>query len=156
MTKTQEVRQIVESNNLDVEITAHLKSATLTCEDAAKVHKVGVGDIIKTLFLVDKKDPDNTAIVIMQGDRKLDVKKIPKMRAPRFAKNEEVKKWLNAEIGGVPPLALPEDVPKYIDRGVFTKKLVYGSAGAPTNALKLSPQILLSQANTSVLDLSKA
>jgi prolyl-tRNA editing enzyme YbaK/EbsC (Cys-tRNA(Pro) deacylase) len=155
MTKSEEVKQFVEENKIEAEIIEHLKSPTLTCSDAAKVHGVGVGDIIKTLFLVDAKDPENVAAVIMQGDKKLDVKKIPSMRAPRFAKNDEVKKWLNAEIGGVPPLAIPQSIPTYLDSGVLEKSIVYGSAGATDNALKISPPELTKQPNTQVINLSK-
>ena len=156
MTKTEEIKKYIKVNDIEAEIIEHYDQPALTCEIAAKVHEVDIGSIVKTLFIVDKKDIKNAAVIVMQGDKKLDVKKIPNIRAPRFATNDEVKKWLNAEIGGVPPLAVPPEIPIYIDSSVFDKAIVYGSAGHAGNALRIKPQELLKQPNTTVRDLSRA
>lgn len=148
-----EVRKFVKENNIPTEIIEHPEADGLTSEQAAAAHGVGLESIVKTLLFVDKEE--NKAFVIIQGGRRVDTKKIPGLRKPRLARAEELREWLDAEPGAVPPIALPKEMNKFVDEGVIKQESVIGSAGNRFSGIKIKPEFIVNQPNTRVLDLAE-
>ena len=149
----EEVKRFIKKFNFAVEFIEHSGVDGTTSEQAAIAHGVPIERIIKTLVFTDKSG--KAAIVIIQGNKRVDTKKIPGLKHPDLVNAETLKKLIDGKIGGVAPLALPENLPKYVDRGVMALDEVYGSGGSPFTGIKFNPEILLYLPNYLVTDLAK-
>ena len=89
------------------------------------------------------------------GKDKVDIKKLEKfgMKKPHLANKEELKKLLDAEPGGVPPIALPDNIRKLLDKHVMEKDFVIGSAGSEFSGLKIHPKDILKYSKAEVVDI---
>lgn len=147
------VEKFINDRGILAEVHRHPQEDGLTSQQAAAAHRVPVEQIVKTLIFVGKKG--NKAAVIIQGHRQVDIKKIPGLKKPRLARPEELAEWLGAIPGGVAPIALPDDLPKFVDEGVTKLASVIGSAGDRFAGVKLSPKYIIDQPQTTVLNLVK-
>lgn len=150
------IRQFVEKNKINAEVIEHKGHDGSTSDAAARAMGVGFDDIAKTLLFIDKnKKP---AAVLCLAPNKVDWRKLERvanMKEPRLANKEEVKEILDAEVGGVPPIALPNNVEKLMDKGVLKKDVVFASAGSKFAGLKISPKDILKVSNYRVVDIVK-
>ncbi len=152
MTKLEKVKKFIQQNNIKAEMIEH-KQSGLTSEDAAKATGVKIEQVIKTLLFIDNKK--NLAIVICQGNRRIDTKKLSGLKKPRLATREELKEILGTQPGGTPPICLPEDIPKFIDKEVMEQEFVVGSAGSEFVGIKISPNDILKYSNARVVDVGE-
>jgi len=72
-------------------------------------------------------------------------------RKVSFASADETREMTGMEIGGVTPLALPEDLPIWIDDAVMRCEYVMLGGGNRDCKIKLDPQALLRQSNIEVV-----
>ncbi len=144
-----DTKKFLEKNNIPFELINHSDSG-LTSVQASNATNTPIQNIIKCLCFVEK---NKKCFVIIQGDKKVNVKKIPLMKKPRLAFKEELLNWFNAEPGAIPPINLPKEIPKYIDSSVLKLDFVIGSAGSKFLGLKINPKYLVKQENVLVLDL---
>lgn len=147
------VREFIEKHHIPAEIIEHPESDGLTSEQAAIAHGVGLESIIKTLLFVDNKS--EKAFIIIQGNKRVNIKRIPGLKKPRLAKAEELKEWFDVEPGGVPPINLPKEFNKFIDREVTEQEFVIGSAGSRFSGIKIKPEFIVNQPNTQVIDIAE-
>ena len=155
MNKVKEVKKFISNNNIQASIIEHEQSG-LTSEDAAKATGVPTENIIKTLLFIDKKK--QPTIVICLGSDRIDQKKLSEtsgFKKPRLARPEELKQILETEPGGTPPLRLPEDIPKFIDKEVMKKEFVVGSAGSEFVGIKISPKDIVKFSNFKIVDITE-
>ena len=73
-------------------------------------------------------------------------------RKVSFASAEETREYTGMEIGGVTPLALPEDLPVWIDAEVMEREYVVLGGGNRATKIKADPQVLLLQPGVEVVD----
>lgn len=139
----KQIRQYIKENHLDVEFWEHPNIDALKTEGAAKATGAGQEHILKVLLFIDKRG--DQVVTIAQGNKKVDTKKILELKKPDLATPEQVKKVLDAEIGGIAPIALPEAIKKFVDKGVLEMDYVYGSGGSRFASIKLSPKVILRQ-----------
>ena len=155
MSKINEVKEFIKQNGIQAEIIEH-KESGLTSEEAAKATGVKLEQIIKTILFVGKKK--DLAIVICQGNKKVDGRKLSEisgLKKPRLARTDELKEFLNTEPGGTPPICLPEEIPKFIDKGVMGQEFVIGSAGSEFVGLKIRPSDIVKFANAKIVDMTE-
>ena len=131
----KKIKEFIEKNQLTCMIIDHGDSDGLTSQGAEDSLGVDVGSIIKVLLFIDKNK--NLAVAIAQGDKKIDSKNIPGLKKPRIASVDELKEYIDCEPGGVPPICLPKNVPKYIDESLKNKDYVFGSGGDRYTGLKI-------------------
>lgn len=154
MSKLEDVKQFIQRNNIQAEIIEHEQSG-LTSEDAAQATGVKIEQIIKTLLFIGKKC--NLAIVICQGNKRIDTKKLSQvsgLKKPRMARPEELQKILETTPGGTPPICLPESIPKFIDKQVTEQEFVVGSAGSEFVGIKLNPWDIVKFTNAKIVDIN--
>lgn len=146
------IKSMISSGRVKAELIEHKNLDATTSLKAALIHKLPINQIIKVLAFIDSGG--KIAIVIIQGNKKVDIKKIPNLNKPKLVTLAELKQWLKVTPGGIPPIALPANIPKFVDIGVLKQKIVIGSAGDPYTGLKIEPKIITDQPNTSILDLA--
>ena len=148
---TETVKEFVKRHEIAAERIEH-ESSGLTSKDASTVHGVELSCIVKTLLFVGK---NVNVVVICLGKDKVDTKKLEKLgiKRPHLARYEELKEILGAEPGGVPPIALPDHIKKFLDKHVMEKDFVIGSAGSEFSGIRLSPKDILKYSNAELIDI---
>ena len=146
---TQTVRKFIKEHNIDAEIIEH-EASGLTSKNASDVHGIGLDKIVKTLLFVGKNNEN--VVVICLGKDRVDIKKIG-LKKSHLATKEELSEILKSEPGGVPPIALPENIKKFLDKNVIGKDFVIGSAGSEFTGLKISPKDILKYSNAQVVNI---
>ena len=115
-----------------------------TTEDAEKALGLDSKYIIKCLLLKSKKDEYVGAII--RGCDRLDFKTLEAIsgyKGLRLAKEEDIRRELGFEIGGVPAVIFSEKkIPAFVDAKVLSLDYVVGSGGTPFHGMKFKPSQL--------------
>ena len=99
-----------------------------------------------TIIVASKRGPAAYCAGIVRGSDRLDVNR--RVRAlmgvsrASFASADETRRLTDMMIGGVTPLALPDDLPIYADRRLLAMDYIILGAGSRAAKLKLPPQEL--------------
>lgn len=149
----QTVKQYIKNRGLDVGFFEHQDFDALTTNGAVLATGAKPENVLKVLLFIDRFG--NKAITIIQGSKKVDTKKIPGLKKPDLATPDQVKKFLKGQIGGLAPIALPNEIKKFIDKGILKLNFVYGSGGSRYTSIKLNPQIITDQPNCEIADIVK-
>ncbi len=138
----ERVRNLMDDLGVQGEIIRHEESGSST-EGAAEALEVARTKILKTLLWVSESE-DYIGTVIT-GDREVDIGKL-KNKADvdnlSLADRDKVKEITGFEVGGVPPFALVDRCPVYVDEGVFEQDFVVGAAGSEYAGVKFDPKEL--------------
>lgn len=138
----KETKSIMDDLGIEGEIIQHDESGSST-EDASEALGVPKYKILKTLLFVSEKD--NYVGAIVTGDAKVDVDKLEslsKTETLELAGRETVREITGFEVGGVPPFALADRCPSYVDNQVLAQDFVVGAAGTEYAGVKFDPEEL--------------
>ena len=113
-----------------------------TVEDASRAVGVPSEEILKTLLLLADDAP---VLVLMSGVNRVHLKKVKallgakkvKMSTPEF-----VYEYSGFQVGGVPPLGYPEELPALLDEDIFRYATVWAAAGTDHAFFPISPEKL--------------
>jgi prolyl-tRNA editing enzyme YbaK/EbsC (Cys-tRNA(Pro) deacylase) len=98
-----------------------------------------------TIIVASKKEPKRYAACVVRADTRLDVNHAVRqlMGASRlsFAKPEEARELTGMAIGGVTMLALPKDLPIYVDEQLVDLDYVILGSGDRSAKIKISPEV---------------
>jgi len=149
----KEAKEIIERENLNAEIIWHEERGAKTSE-AQQSLGVNASDIAKSIIFVTKNQ--EPVMVIIMGDKRIDTKKLKKIvgKKIRIAKPNEVLKFTGHPVGGVTPLSCKE-IPKFIDKSVCEKEIVFSSAGSPYASLKITSEDLLKTTQGKIVDVAE-
>ena len=139
----EKTERLLEQLDISGEVFEHPSVDGSHSADVAKALGYPKDHILKCLILKSKKKEYLSALII--SSERLDIKRLEElseMRKLSFASKEEVKVLTGFEAGGVPPFAVLEKMPLYVDAHVLVKPYVIGSGGTPYHGLKFDPQIL--------------
>ena len=128
--------------NIKGEIIEHPDVNGTHSEVIAEALNIPLDHIIKCMILKSKRG--NIIAAIILGDQRLDMKKIEQishMKKFSLASEKAVKESTGYPIGGVPPIAVINKMPVFVDKKVIKKEFVLGSAGTPYHGLKVDPKI---------------
>lgn len=123
-------KQFVEEHSLDIEPVRSEKS-TSTAKKAAKVHRVPVSNIVKSLVI---KAGSEFLVCLCPGDKRLDFERLKESlgkREVRMATPSEVKRVTGHSIGGVPPFGHKKPLKTIIIDGFDPDQPLWAAAGAP-------------------------
>lgn len=128
--------------------------SSATVELAAKAVGCPPQHIVKTLAFKTKAGP---IVVCVCGAAKVDNKKFKAVFGEKavFPHGEEVEQLTGHPAGGVCPFALNEGVRVFLDESIRPFDFVYPAAGAPNNAVRLSPAQLQELTGAQWIDISK-
>lgn len=155
MTELQDrVRSALESSGVWFEIIDCDPSLADTAAFCA--HYGYSPDISANAILVKTKTGDEKfALCMVLANARLNVnstvrKKFP-ARKVSFASREETRRLTGMEIGGVTPIALPEDLPLWVDAAVMEcEKIILGGGGRDTKVI-VDPAYFRATPNTEVV-----
>jgi prolyl-tRNA editing enzyme YbaK/EbsC (Cys-tRNA(Pro) deacylase) len=99
-----------------------------------------------TILIKSETGESKYSICILLATHRLDVNHTVRRnlgaRKVSFATAEETQEITGMEIGGVTPLALPDDLPIWIDENVMQRNYIILGGGNRTSKLKVIPQSL--------------
>ena len=129
-----------------------VSSATVAL--AAEALHCEAGRIAKTLSILTSTGP---VLVVTMGLARLDNRKFKDLfhEKARFIPVEDVERLTGHPQGGVCPFALPEGVRVFLDESLRRYDVVYPAAGAPNNAVQLTPDELAAVTGGQWVDLCK-
>ena len=129
------------------------KESTATVEQAANVHNVEKGQIVKTIALIIEKP----ILLMTSGDVKIDNKKYKnffKKKAKMLSANETLL-ITSHPIGGVCPFGLPNKIDVYYDKSLNNYDTVIPAAGSTNSSVKVQAKRLLELTNALEVDVCK-
>lgn len=98
-----------------------------------------------TIVVASKKEPFQYAACVVRADRRLDVnhrvRQLMGVRRLSFAGPEQTVELTGMLIGGVTVLALPDDLPIYIDAGLMELEYVILGSGSRSSKIRISPEL---------------
>ena len=130
-----------------------LEVAARTCQEAADVLDIEVGQVAKSVIFRRKSD-DVAVLVVTSGDKRVDEKKVAAIVGPiGRADADFVKNKTGFSIGGVAPIAHANTPVTLIDRELFRFDELWAAAGHPNGVFMLSPQQLEALTQAPVVDI---
>ena len=90
-----------------------------TVEDASRAVGTPPEYILKSLVLLADERP---ILVLMSGVNRVDIKKVRHVcgaKKVRMADPDYVFRWSGFQVGGVPPVGYPEEIPAFLDEDLF-------------------------------------
>jgi prolyl-tRNA editing enzyme YbaK/EbsC (Cys-tRNA(Pro) deacylase) len=108
-----------------------------------------------TIIVASKKEPRRYAACVVRASTRLDVNHTVRklLDVPRlsFATAEETMALTGMMIGGVTVLALPPDLPIYVDDGLMPLDYVILGSGSRSSKIKVAPAIFTRLPNAQVI-----
>ncbi len=150
-----EIRKILEDSNLAFEVwdcDPALADTAVFCER----YGVEPADSANTILVRSKTGELKYAACVVLATHRLDVnhtvRKKLGARKVSFASAEETKEITGMEIGGVTALALPPDLPLWIDGDVMRRDFVILGGGNRSSKLKVLPALLEATPNVEIIE----
>lgn len=120
------------------------KKPVFTSEEAAEERGVKLSQIVKTMILSNKKD--ETVMVILPGDQKLDKKKVERLsgfKKLEFMDKDSLQRKTGLIVGAIAPVGeIFEGIPKFVDPSLFKEEWLDISSGDPRAGLELAKEDL--------------
>ena len=113
-------------------------------------------DSANTILVSAKTGEKRTVACVLLADSRLDVnhlvRKRLKSRRVSFASAERTRDLTGMEIGGVTPLALPDDMAVWVDTRVMQRETIILGGGGRDTKIVTTPEIFKYVQNTEVVD----
>jgi prolyl-tRNA editing enzyme YbaK/EbsC (Cys-tRNA(Pro) deacylase) len=155
------------TDDIDAKVTASLDALGVAYEvmhidpdfaDTAKFcerYGVPLAQSGNTIVVASKKEPKQYCACVVLATTRLDVNHAVRrlMGASRvsFATADETKALTGMMIGGVTVLALPPDLPIYVDERIMALDWVILGGGSRSTKIKASPEVFRRLPNTTVV-----
>lgn len=109
-----------------------------------------------TIIVASKRGAKKHSASVVRADKRLDVNRrvcgLMGIKRASFAKAEETVELTGMMIGGVTCLALPPDIPIYIDASLLDQPYVILGGGSRSTKIKANPNVLEKIPNATILD----
>jgi prolyl-tRNA editing enzyme YbaK/EbsC (Cys-tRNA(Pro) deacylase) len=149
-----EIRKYLEQSGHPFEVwpcDPELADTAVFCEH----YGVSLENSANAILVRSKTGDKNFVVCVLLAIDRLNtnhtVRKKMGARKVSFASAEETREMTGMEIGGVTPLALPADLPIWIDAAVMACQYVVLGGGNRGCKIKVDPQLLLQQSNAEVV-----
>jgi prolyl-tRNA editing enzyme YbaK/EbsC (Cys-tRNA(Pro) deacylase) len=108
-----------------------------------------------TIVVASKKDPKRYCACVVKATTRLDVnhavRKLMGVQKVSFASAEETKALTGMLIGGVTVLALPADLPVYVDERLMALDWLILGSGSRSSKIRTSPDVFKRLPNVTVV-----
>jgi prolyl-tRNA editing enzyme YbaK/EbsC (Cys-tRNA(Pro) deacylase) len=150
-----EIRAILETSGLDFEVwdcDPELADTAVFCER----YGVSPDHSANTILVRSKTGEEKFAACVVLATHRLDVNNAVRKklgaRKVSFASADETRAMTGMEIGGVTALALPDDLPLWIDGEVMRRDYIILGGGNRESKLKVDPRLFLTTPNTEIVE----
>lgn len=150
-----EIRALLEAAPYPFEVMScdpELADTAVFCAEYGKAPE----DSANTILVRSKTGELKFAACVVLATHRLDVNKVVRKklgaRKVSFASAEETRDLTRMEIGGVTALALPADLPLWIDAHVMKRTEIILGGGNRTSKLIVDPKLLLDQPLAEVVE----
>jgi prolyl-tRNA editing enzyme YbaK/EbsC (Cys-tRNA(Pro) deacylase) len=126
------------AQGLDV-TPVELSDSTRTAEEAAAAVGCELGQIVKSVVLLD--GADQPVLCLCAGDRRVDLERVG--TGVRMARGKEVKEATGYAIGGVPPVGHDRTLRTVVDASLRRFETVWCAAGTPHAVCEVELEALL-------------
>ena len=152
--RVEQVKDFLAKHGLAAQYMQFAVSSA-TVELAAKAIGCPPQQIVKTLAFKTKTGP---IVICICGTSKIDNPKFKALFGEKavFPHGEEVEQLTGHPVGGVCPFVLNEGVRVFLDESIRPFDFVYPAAGAPNNAVKLTPEQLQQITRAPWVDVTKS
>ena len=126
-------------------------------DTAAFCERYGVApeDSANTIVVVGKAEPRPYIACVVLATTRLDVNGAVRrrigVRKASFASADETRQRTGMMIGGVTPLALPADIPIWVDERVMLREAVVLGGGSRSLKVRVSPELFRRMPNAEVV-----
>ena len=149
------IRQFLESTNLEFEIldcNPELADTKIFCKE----YGIDLKDSVNAILVKTKTGELKYAACALLATTRLDINKTIRKklgaRKVSFADIKETAKLTAMSIGGVTPLALPRDLPLWVDSRVMQRDSIVLGGGNRSSKIKVSPKIFNYTLNTEIVE----
>ncbi|MBE0447960.1 MAG: YbaK/EbsC family protein [Actinobacteria bacterium] len=153
MRTSVDLHNFLQSRDVPHEICL-VEMPTRTASMAAASLGLDQSEIGKTLIV---EINDNPVVVIIPGDRRIDMRKLKKLTGAskvKLANPDETVNLTGYVLGGTPPVAHASNMPIYIDHRLLGVPLLYTSGGQINTVLKIKPVDLIEAGNAQIADIA--
>jgi prolyl-tRNA editing enzyme YbaK/EbsC (Cys-tRNA(Pro) deacylase) len=113
-------------------------------------------DSANTIVVASKREPKRYVACVVLATTRLDVNGAVKRRLDAgkvsFASAEETAALTGMQIGGVTALALPDDLPLWVDGAVMARERIILGGGSRSMKIHVDPEVLRKLPNVEVVD----
>lgn len=152
---TRRVQAWLEQRGVPHEVM-HIDPEKADTAAFCEAYGVALEDSANTLLVASKKEPKRYAVGVVLATTRLDVNKamckLLGVKRASFASADEMHALTGMRVGGVTPLALPEDLPVYVDSRVLERERVVVGGGGRDTKIALSPSVLEAMPNARVVE----
>lgn len=149
------VRAALDASGQDYEIMA-CDPALADTDDFCRHYRIPLANSANTILVKAKTGGERFAACVLLADSRLDVNRCVRKRLQArrvsFASAEETRALTGMVLGGVTPLALPEDLPLWVDARVMNAEYVILGAGVREAKIRVSPSIFHSLPGVEVVE----
>ena len=149
------IRQFLESTKLEFEVIdcdPKLADTKIFCKE----YDIKLEDSVNAIIVKTKTGKLKYATCALLATTRLDINQLIRKklgaRKVSFANIEEIIKITAMEIGGVTPIALPENLPLWVDLKVMLRKSIVLGGGNRSSKIRVSPKIFNYTYNTEIVD----
>ncbi len=127
-------------------------------DTAAFCDRYGVApeDSANTIIVVGKSEPRVYVACVVLATNRLDVNGAVKrrigVRKVSFASADETRELTGMMIGGVTALALPQDLPLWVDSRVMARESIVLGGGSRSLKIRVAPEVFRHLPGTDVID----
>jgi prolyl-tRNA editing enzyme YbaK/EbsC (Cys-tRNA(Pro) deacylase) len=150
----QQVRQVLDGLGVPYEVI-HIDPAYADTAQFCERYGFPMEQSGNTIIVASKKEPRRYAACVVRATTKLDVNHTVRklLEVPRlsFATAEETMALTGMMIGGVTVLALPPELPIYVDDGLMPLDYVILGSGSRSSKIKVSPVVFTRLPNARVI-----
>ncbi len=148
------IRQFLDSTKLEFEVMdcdPELADTKVFCKE----YGINLEDSVNAIVVKTKTGELKYAACALLATTRLDINKLirKKLNARKvsFANTEETVKLTKMHIGGVTPLALPSNLPLWVDSKVMQRKYIVLGGGNRSSKIKVSSKIFKYTQNTEIV-----
>lgn len=149
------VREALDASGQEYEIMP-CDPALADTADFCAHYGIPPANSANTILVKAKTGGERYAACVLLADSKLNVNRVVRKRlgARRvsFASAEETQRLTGMVIGGVTPVALPEEIPVWVDTRVMQTEYVVLGAGVRDAKIKVGPELFRTLPQVEVVD----
>lgn len=149
------VRTALEASGQDYEIM-DCDPALADTDDFCRHYGVPFSNSANTILVKAKTGGERFVACVLLADSRLDVNRCVRKRLQArrvsFASAEETRRLTGMALGGVTPLALPADLPVWVDKRLMDAGYVILGAGVREAKIKVSPAVFYALPNVDMVE----